>query len=75
MTSFLKNFRVPGRFEEHECTFITWPCKNSDLEIINLEKEIVIFAKVLSKYEKVIIISDPSTYDNAQKYCKEFSLV
>jgi len=75
MTSFLKNFRVPGRFEEHECTFITWPCKNSDLEIINLEKEIVFFAKALSKYEKVIIISDPSTYDNAQKYCKEFSLV
>ena len=75
MTSFLKNFKVPGRFEEHECTFITWPCKNSDLEIINLEKEIVIFAKALSKYEKVIIISDPSAYDKALKYCKEFSLV
>ena len=75
MTSFLKNFKVPGRFEEHECTFITWPCKNSDLEIINLEKEIIIFAQTLSKYEKIIIISDPSTYDNAQKHCKEFALV
>ena len=75
MTSFLKNFRVPGRFEEHECTFITWPCKNSDLEIINLEKEIIIFAQTLSKYEKIIIISDPSTYDNTQKHCKKFALV
>ena len=24
--------RVPGRFEEHECTFITWPCENTELD-------------------------------------------
>ena len=33
MTPYEKNFKVPGRFEEHECTFITWPCSSSDLEI------------------------------------------
>ena len=53
MTSFLKNFRVPGRFEEHECTFITWPCKNSDLEIINLEKEIVFLQKLYLNMKKL----------------------
>ena len=42
--------RVPGRFEEHECTFITWPCF-TDLEIENFEKEIISFAKKLSVYE------------------------
>ena len=39
MTPFEQNYRVPGRFEQHECTFITWPCLTSDLEIINLEKD------------------------------------
>ena len=32
MTPHEQNYRVPGRFEAHECTFITWPCANSDLE-------------------------------------------
>ena len=50
--------RVPGRFEDHECTFITWPCF-TDLEIDKFEKEISIFARKLSKYEKIIIICDP----------------
>ena len=33
------NFNVPGRFEEHFCTFITWPCKG-DKEIDIFRKEI-----------------------------------
>jgi len=45
MTPYEKNFKVPGRFEDHECTFITWPSKDSDLEIFNYENEIVIFAE------------------------------
>ena len=44
MTPYEKTFKVPGRFEDHECTFITWPCKDSDLEIFNYENEIIIFA-------------------------------
>jgi len=35
MTPYEKKFKVPGRFEDHECTFITWPSKDSDLEIFN----------------------------------------
>ena len=35
MTPYEQNYRVPGRFEEHACTFITWPCLTSDLEIVN----------------------------------------
>ena len=66
--------RVPGRFEDHECTFITWPCF-TDLEIDNFEKEISIFVKKLSKYEKVIIISDPLNYEKAKKYCKNNSSI
>ena len=66
--------RVPGRFEDHECTFITWPCF-TDLEINNFEKEVMTFAKKLSKYEKVIIISDPSNYKKAKNYCEDFSLI
>ena len=64
--------RVPGRFEDHECTFITWPCF-TDLEINNFEREIILFAKKLSNYEKVIIISDPSTFLKAKKLCNNFA--
>jgi len=66
--------RVPGRFEEHECTFITWPCF-TDLEINNFEKEIVSFAKKLSNYEKVVIISDPSNYKKAHQYCNDIASI
>ena len=66
--------RVPGRFEDHQCTFITWPCF-TDLEINNFEKEITFFANKLSKYEKVVILSDPSNYKKAKKYCKNFSTI
>ena len=75
MTPYEKTFKVPGRFEDHECTFITWPCKDSDLEIFNYENEIVIFAEKLSKFEKVIVIADPSNFDKAFKKCKHFALV
>ena len=75
MTPFEQNYRVPGRFEEHECTFITWPCLASDLEIANFEKETVIFAQKLSQYENVVIIADPSNYKKAFNQCKEFSTV
>ena len=75
MTPFEQNYRVPGRFEEHACTFITWPCLTSDLEIINFEKETVVFAQKLSQFEKVIIIADPSNYEKAFKQCKQFSTV
>ena len=66
--------RVPGRFEDHECTFITWPCF-TDLEVNNFEKEIVFFAKKLSKYEKVVIISSPENYKKAKKFCSNFSSI
>ena len=46
MTPYEQKFKVPGRFEEHECTFITWLCQNSDLEILNYEYEIVINPKM-----------------------------
>ncbi len=66
--------RVPGRFEEHECTFITWPCF-TDLEINYLEKEIVAFVKKLSNYEKVVIISDPSNFTKAKLHCNEVASI
>jgi len=75
MTPYEKNFKVPGRFEDHECTFITWPCKDSDLEISNYENEIVIFAEKLSKFEKVVVIADPSNFENAFKKCNNFAFV
>ena len=75
MTPYEQNYRVPGRFEEHECTFITWPCLSSDLEIANFEKETVLFAQKLSQFEKVVIIADPSNYEKAFNQCKEFSTV
>ncbi|MDC0056947.1 agmatine deiminase family protein [Alphaproteobacteria bacterium] len=75
MTPYEKNFKVPGRFEHHECTFITWPCKDSDLEIFNYENEIAIFAEKLSKFEKVVVIADPSNFEKALKKCKHFALI
>ena len=75
MTPYEKNFKVPGRFEDHECTFITWPSKDSDLEIFNYENEIVIFAEKLSKFEKVVVIADPSNFEKAFKKCKHFALI
>ena len=75
MTPNEKKFKVPGRFEEHECTFITWPCQNSDLEIFNYENEIVIFAEKLSAFEKVVVIADPINFNKALEKCKDFALV
>jgi len=75
MTPYEKTFKVPGRFEDHECTFITWPCKDSDLEIFNYENEIVIFAEKLSKFEKIVVIADPSNFDKAFKKCKHFAII
>jgi len=66
--------RVPGRFEDHECTFISWPCF-TDVEIDHFEKEISNFVQKLSRYEKVVIISDPLNYKKAKKYCENFSLI
>tara|TARA_Y100000590_G_C15712593_1_gene1010800 strand:+ start:363 stop:1367 length:1005 start_codon:yes stop_codon:yes gene_type:complete len=66
--------RVPGRFEDHECTFITWPCF-TDLEVDNLEKEIIFFIKKLSNYEKVVIISDPSNFSKVEQLCNNFALI
>ena len=61
------NFNVPGRFEEHFCTFVTWPCKG-DKEIDLFRKEIASVIKVISKYEKTIIIVDPEDINNAKEF-------
>lgn len=66
------NFNVPGRFEEHFCTFVTWPCKG-DKEIDLFRKEIASVIKVISKYEKTIIIADPEDFDNAKELCSDFA--
>ena len=66
--------KVPGRFEEHECTFITWPCF-TDLEINFFEQEIVSFVEKLSNYEKVVIISDPSNYSKAKLFCNNIASI
>ena len=44
------NFKVPGRFEKHECTFITWPCKG-DKEIDLLREEIINMIKNHPKHQ------------------------
>tara|TARA_Y100000590_G_scaffold465545_1_gene638168 strand:- start:386 stop:1375 length:990 start_codon:yes stop_codon:yes gene_type:complete len=66
--------RIPGRFEDHECTFITWPCL-TDLELDNFEKEILFFIKHLSKYEKVIVIANPLNFNKANRLCKKFAKI
>ena len=72
MKENIKNYKVPGRFEEHECTFVTWPCKE-DKEIDLFRKEIASVIKVISKYEKTIIITDPEDFDNAKELCSDFA--
>ena len=38
----IKNYKVPGRFEKHECTFITWPCEgDSELELFRKETKYI----------------------------------
>ena len=66
------NFKVPGRFEDHSCTFVTWPCKG-DKEINLFRKEIASVIKIISKYEKVILIVDPEDLDSAQVQCSDFA--
>ena len=66
--------KVPARYEEHYCTFISWPCVG-DSEIDLFRKEIVNFAKTVSKYEKVIIIADPLDSENVKKECEDFSTI
>ena len=47
----------------------------SDLQIINYENEIVIFAEKLSKFEKVVVIADPSNFEKAFKKCKHIKAI
>ena len=65
-------FNIPARFEEHECTLITWPCIG-DSEIDSFRKEITIFIKSMAKYEKIILIVDPADSLNAIEQCSEFA--
>ena len=67
-----KIFKVPGRFEEHACTFITWPCKG-DKELNKFRKEIKSIVEIISKYEKVIIIADPNDKKNVETLCGNFA--
>ena len=69
----LKNlYRVPGRFEDHECTFITWPCIG-DAEIDLFREETIKIANIISEYEKVIIIVDPRDASIVLNKCSDFS--
>ena len=65
MTPFEQNYRVPGRFEEHECTFITWPCLASDLEIVNFEKDNINLNKILE--QKYLMINKYNFQSQSQE--------
>ena len=66
------NFKVPGRFEEHLCTFVTWPCIG-DKEIDLFRKEVASVVKFISKYEKTIVIADPEDLNDAKEQCSDFA--
>ena len=72
MKPYELNFKVPGRFEEHSCTFVTWPCKG-DKEIDLFRKEVATVVNIISKYEKTILIVDPEDLNNAKEQCSDIA--
>ena len=72
MKPYELNFKVPGRFEEHSCTFVTWPCKG-DKEIDLFRKEVATVVNIISKYEKIILIVDPEDLNNAKEQCSDIA--
>jgi len=55
-------FRLPGDWEDHECTWLTWPQNNETWGSLlpNIEKTYTELIKIISQYEPVKLISGNS---------------
>lgn len=65
---------MPAEWEKHERTFIEWPVKESLVWPDNHEEVIKGYANVINaiaEFEKVILLVNEDTYEEAKSRCKE----
>ena len=62
------NFRMPGEFEKHQCTFMIWPERNDNWRYGGkyAQKVFVQVAESIAKYEKVTMCVNEDQYENAR---------
>ncbi|MBA4686292.1 MAG: agmatine deiminase family protein [Candidatus Galacturonibacter soehngenii] len=69
-----KNYYMPAEWERHERTFIEWPVEESLVWPDNHEEVIKGYANVINAiadFEKVTLLVNEDTYDEAKSRCKE----
>ena len=62
-------YSVPGRFERHSCTLVTFPPKEEQAgtDVDGFRQEINTLARAISEFEPVKLIVDPDDLDIAQE--------
>ncbi|WP_425405053.1 agmatine deiminase family protein [Hwanghaeella sp.] len=73
----MAGFSMPGRFDKHEQTLISWPpaeeAANTDLEGFRCEVEALV--RAVARYEPVTLIVDPADEDDARDRCGDVATV
>ena len=65
------NYYMPAEFQEHECSWMSWPCEDDGIPD-SLEAQHRIYADVANaivNYEPVNMLVDPGTIEIARAHC------
>ena len=73
-TPYEDGFRMPGRFEPHQGTLISWPAEG-DREIELFRDEIVEVVKLISNYEEIFLVVDSNDFEEAAKRCGDYAKI
>jgi agmatine deiminase len=73
-TPYEDGFIMPGRFERHRGSLISWPTKG-EKETKLFRDEIVQVVEKMSKYEDIFLVVDHSDLDEAEKCCGNYAKI
>ncbi len=67
-TPFAEGYSVPGRFDRHDCTLVTYPPVEEAVgtDVAGFRREIVALAAAIARFEPVKLIADPRDMDEAK---------
>jgi len=70
-TPYEDGFIMPGRFESHRGSLISWPTKG-EKETNLFRDEIVEVVKKMANYEEIFLVADHSDLEEAEKRCANY---
>ena len=73
-TPYEDGFIMPGRFERHRGSLISWPTKG-EKETKLFRDEIVQVVEKMSKYEDIFLVVDHSDLEEAEKCCGNYAKI